>query len=85
MSNGKSSYVFYRTHILFQGDYGGPLASSEGLVGFYSWGVGCGRPQYPGVYVKVSAVCDWIAETVIDPTNDTLAMSLAYLKSFLNI
>jgi hypothetical protein len=35
--------------------------------------------------MKVSAVCDWIAETVIDPTNDILAISLAYLRRFLNI
>ena len=44
---------------LFQ-DYGGPLVASNRLVGMYSWGVGCGLPEYPEVYTKVSAVCDWI-------------------------
>jgi len=35
--------------------------------------------------MKVSAVCDWIAETVIDPTNNFLAKPHANLRSFLNI
>jgi len=56
----QNSYVFYCTYVLFQGDDGGPLVASEKLVGIYSWGFGCGRPQYPGIYTKVSAVCDWI-------------------------
>ncbi len=51
-----------------QGDSGGPLvAQSESgetyLVGVVSWGQGCARPKYYGVYSKVSAVADWINET----------------------
>ena len=64
MSKGKFSYVFYCTYFLFQGDYGGPLVANDTLVGFYNWGAGCGRPQYPGVYTKVSALCDWIIDKV---------------------
>ncbi|XP_069702855.1 trypsin-1 [Periplaneta americana] len=48
-----------------QGDSGGPLlvqAHDDKLeiVGIVSWGVGCGRPGYPGVYTRVSRYSDWV-------------------------
>ncbi|MEZ5997465.1 MAG: serine protease [Hyphomonas sp.] len=49
-----------------QGDSGGPLnvRSSYGVpvqIGVVSWGLGCGRPDSPGIYMRVSAYAGWIA------------------------
>ncbi|NXP46656.1 OVCH2 protein, partial [Heliornis fulica] len=53
------------------GDSGGPLVcSSEDNLGFYtlhgitSWGLGCGRKRYPGVYTNVGVFVDWIKQIV---------------------
>ena len=48
-----------------QGDSGGPLAcmSSSGtpvLHGITSFGCGCARPDYPGVYTRVASYLEWI-------------------------
>ncbi|XP_043266310.1 trypsin beta-like [Colletes gigas] len=46
-----------------QGDSGGPLVVSGQLVGIVSWGVGCGTPNYPGVYTDVSYYRQWVKTT----------------------
>ena len=48
-----------------QGDSGGPLMVTGGqgqslLVGVVSWGYGCGRPAYYGIYTRVANFSSWI-------------------------
>ncbi|RMX69754.1 hypothetical protein DD238_001827 [Peronospora effusa] len=48
-----------------QGDSGGPLiteqSSEDVLIGVVSWGDGCGRAGYPGVYARVSVAKEWLS------------------------
>ncbi|XP_062386151.1 serine protease 27-like [Sardina pilchardus] len=47
-----------------QGDSGGPMVSQQDSVwiqsGIVSFGYGCARPNYPGVYTRVSEYQAWI-------------------------
>uniref|UniRef100_A0A672V8P6 Peptidase S1 domain-containing protein n=1 Tax=Strigops habroptila TaxID=2489341 RepID=A0A672V8P6_STRHB len=49
-----------------QGDSGGPLACYHPptnryyLMGIASFGVGCGQPRFPGIYVRLSQYRRWI-------------------------
>lgn len=48
-----------------QGDSGGPLSFVDSfgvstIVGIVSWGIGCARPGFPGMYTRVSNYLGWI-------------------------
>jgi trypsin len=44
-----------------QGDSGGPVFFQDGAqVALTSWGYGCARPGYPGVYTRIPMYNDWI-------------------------
>ncbi|XP_067138000.1 transmembrane protease serine 9-like [Centruroides vittatus] len=51
-----------------QGDSGGPLYIQNGdersLCGVVSFGIGCARPNYPGVYASIGYFLDWIDENI---------------------
>lgn len=42
------------------GDSGGPILVKGEQVGLVSWGIGCGRADYPGVYTSVPKLRPWI-------------------------
>ncbi|KAG7379868.1 hypothetical protein PHYPSEUDO_008056 [Phytophthora pseudosyringae] len=58
-----------------QGDSGGPLIlelpAEDVLIGVVSWGNGCGRVGYPGVYARVSVAREWL---------DTVAPGTAFRR-----
>jgi len=46
------------------GDSGGPMQIGSGStwmqIGVVSWGIGCGKSHYPGVYSRITELRDWI-------------------------
>ena len=62
---------------LIQGDSGSHMQIGEGQhwtqIGIVSWGIGCGKSFYPGVYTRVNKVRDWIDRIVtIKPISPSL-------------
>jgi hypothetical protein len=64
-----SSYSWVRDACY--GDSGGPIMKMRvdarlALAGVVSWGIGCGRPGYPGVYTNLSHYVEWVCGQVPD-------------------
>lgn len=57
--------VIHLKNNIHLGDSGGPLQGvAEGkLIGVVSFGVGCAKKEFPGVYAMVSSARRWIKET----------------------
>jgi trypsin len=49
----------------FQGDSGGPLVVNGTQIGVVSWGAGCARNGFPGVYTNLAnpELRAWITKT----------------------
>ena len=56
------SYIILK--FCYQGDSGGPLVVSNHdsavIYGVVSYGSGCAKPRYPGVYARVTQYINWI-------------------------
>ena len=54
----------YLILLLLQGDSGGPLFNCDRSfceqIGIVSWGIGCAKQKYPGVYTRVTEMLPWI-------------------------
>ncbi|XP_013790365.1 serine proteinase stubble-like [Limulus polyphemus] len=58
-----------------KGDGGGPLSclrrdGTYGLAGIVSWGIDCGDPDVPGVYIRIQKYIDWITDITNRPITD---------------
>lgn len=51
-------------YLLWQGDSGGPLRYKDMLVGLVSYGEGCGKKGYPGVYSDVASMRSYVDSVI---------------------
>ncbi|XP_054831686.1 transmembrane protease serine 12 [Eublepharis macularius] len=73
-----------------QGDSGGPLmcyfpdATRYYLIGITSFGLGCGKPKFPGIYIRTATYRSWINSQAI-LYDKTTTVSIPCVLIFLNV
>lgn len=72
-----------------QGDSGGPLLMFNSnnvweIVGITSYGYGCARVNYPGVYTRVAAYQSWINMTISRSSHHYLTFSTILIGLFIS-
>ncbi|XP_039207974.1 transmembrane protease serine 12-like [Crotalus tigris] len=71
-----------------QGDSGGPLVclsdSKYYIVGITSYGIGCGRPKFPGIYTNLPKFMFWVKRQLSE-TNTVRIQHVLYLAVVWNI
>ncbi|XP_055710125.1 trypsin-2-like [Phlebotomus papatasi] len=69
-----------------QGDSGGPLVCNGLLTGITSFGTGCARPGYPGVYTAVHTYYRWIMANAASQSGiNSLFLSICLLLGAINV